>query len=141
LNSAEGSRGAKEAKSQSCICWWTERAGRGILLAWRKNQLMKRGDRRESDNLSTGGATNPLKQMLKCEDTFVVLAGLRVAWPVIWEKAHERLTIPGHHGPGSGVNGFRMSLSKSGLDGSRSNCGCFAALCLRVFALKLHGYG
>jgi hypothetical protein len=31
------------------------RAGRGIIPAWRKNQLMKRGVRRERDHLSTGG--------------------------------------------------------------------------------------
>src|SRR5271157_3646747 len=38
-----------------CSCWWTERAGRGIIAAWRSNQPMKRGVRRERDHLPTGG--------------------------------------------------------------------------------------
>jgi hypothetical protein len=25
-------------------CWWTEQAGQGMILAWRKNRLMKRGE-------------------------------------------------------------------------------------------------
>jgi hypothetical protein len=32
-----------------------KQSGRGILMAWRENQLMKRGEHRESNNPSTGG--------------------------------------------------------------------------------------
>jgi hypothetical protein len=46
---------AEKRKWHRRICWWTGQAGRGILLAWRKNQLMMRGGRRESKNPLTGG--------------------------------------------------------------------------------------
>jgi hypothetical protein len=49
------------------ICCWTEGTGRGIILAWRKNQLMKRGVRRERHHLSTGVRQNSNHQNVEMQ--------------------------------------------------------------------------
>jgi hypothetical protein len=54
-------------------------SGRGVPFSWHgaKKQLMKRGDRRETNNLSTEGSTNPEKQNVDmlAPDAFTPLCG------------------------------------------------------------------
>jgi hypothetical protein len=51
------------------ICGWTGRARGGIIPAWRKNQRMKRGVRREPDPLSTAGRHGPNHQNVEMSGT------------------------------------------------------------------------
>jgi hypothetical protein len=55
-------RGNREMTRHCRICWWMERAGGGIIPAWRDNQRMKSGVRRERTLCQPDAAMTPNHQ-------------------------------------------------------------------------------